>query len=271
MEGLDATVTSAAKLPEFGKSFAQALSGNFSGDSVMANLPSKVVIGDSVRVKISHVAYEAGITACRFNLHGRLTLQKGTIPFTTLALKAKLQHLWPQLKNWNIIPLGKGFFEFNFQSLEDMKKIWSIGAVNLQPGLMRFFCWTKDFTPKAQAQTHTQIWVRLIQLPQEYWGKQTIYEITSGLGTPLTIDEATQCRRFGLFVRVLVDVNLSDKLFESVIIEREGHALTIAVQYEKLPSFCVHCKSIGHSVQFCSKMNTDAHSKQMHQIQRCPT
>lgn len=109
-----------------------------------------------------------------------------------------------------------------------MKQVWAIGVVNLKPGFMHFSCWTKDFISKAQAQTHAQVWVRLMNLPHEYWGKQTIFEIASGLGSPLTIDDATVNRRFGLFARVLVDVDLANKMFDSVIVEREGHALSIS-------------------------------------------
>jgi len=90
-----------------------------------------------------------------------------------------------------MLPLGKGFFEFNFSSVEDMKKIWALGVLNLKPGLLRFYCWTQDFIPQAQNQTHAQPWVRLLHLPQEYWRNTTLYEIASGLGTPLTIDEST--------------------------------------------------------------------------------
>lgn len=72
-----------------------------------------------------------------------------------------------------------------------MRQVWALGVVNLKPGFMRFSCWTKDFIPKAQAQTQAQLWVRLMHLTQEYRGKQTIFEIVSGLGSPLTIDEAT--------------------------------------------------------------------------------
>ena len=63
-------------------------------------------------------------------------------------------------------------------------------------------------------------------------------EIASRLGTSLIIDDATVNRRFRLYARVLVVVDLSEKLFESVIVEREGHALSVMVQYEKQPSFC---------------------------------
>lgn len=124
--------------------------------------------------------------------------------------------------------------------------------------VMRFSCWTKDFIPKVQAQTHARVWVRLMQLPLEYWGKQTIFEIASGLGTPLTIDESTLNKRFGLYARVLIDVDLQEKLFESVIVEREGHALTVMIQYEKVPTFCANCKTIGHSIHSCSKLHADS-------------
>lgn len=60
-----------------------------------------------------------------------------------------------------------------------------------------------------------------MHLPQEYWRKKTLQEIASGLGTPLTIDEATKSRLFGLYARVLVDVDMSEKMFESVMVETE--------------------------------------------------
>jgi len=74
------------------------------------------------------------------------------------------------------------------------------------------------------------------------------------LGTPLSIDESTQHIRFVIFARVLIDVDLSENLFESVVVEREDHALSISVQYEKHPLFCAHYKMIGPSFQTCSKL-----------------
>ena len=136
-----------------------------------------------------------------------------------------------------------------------MRMIWALGTVNLKPGLLRFYHWSKDFAPQAQAQTRAQIWVRFMNLPQEYWEKQTLFEIASGLGTPLSIDEATQTRRFGIFARILIDVDLFEKMFDSVVVETDDHALSILIQYEKHPLYCVHCKMLGHSIQTCSKLN----------------
>jgi len=102
--------------------------------------------------------------------------------------------------------------------------------------------------------THAQIWVRLMHLAQEYWRKQTLFEIASGVGTSLIIDEATQSRLFGMHTRVLVDVDMSSHLFDSVIVEREGYAFSVEVQCEKRPSFCSHCKFLGHPIQQCRKL-----------------
>ena len=135
------------KPPEPVKSFSQALTG-IASDAVSGEsfyFPPKVVIGDSVRVRISKPAYESGLAASRTHLHGRLTLYKGDAPVTTQALKAKLHNLWPQLQNWTMTPLGKGFYELNFSSIKEMRRIRTLGSVNLKPGLMRFYSWTNDF------------------------------------------------------------------------------------------------------------------------------
>jgi len=125
LANMDATVNLAAMLPETGKSFAQASSN--SCEIQLSQLPPKVVMGDSVRVKISQDEYKSGIADCKCNLHGRLTRSKGDSPLTTQALKSKLTQLWQNLRNWNLIHLGKGYYEFNFGSIEDMRRIWDLG------------------------------------------------------------------------------------------------------------------------------------------------
>lgn len=268
MASLDSGVAS-VKPPESGKSFVQALSGPT--DYQITQLPQKFVMGKSVRVRITQAEYDAGIVDCCSNIHGRITLRKGDSPLPTLALKLKLSKLWPSIPNWELIPLGKGFFEFHFNTVDDMRRVWAMGAVNLNPGLLRFYGWSSDFTPQAQAQTHAQSWVRLMHLPQEYWSKKTLMEIASGLGTPLIIDDTTLNRRFGLYARVLVDVDLSEQLFESIIVEREGHALSVMVQYERQPSFCTHCKMSGHEVYNCQKLTLNLNEDTSKTVHKAPT
>jgi len=67
---------------EFSRSW-NIICSSFSGVNFLANLPPKVIMGDSVRMKISQADYEAGSSACQFNLHGHLTLHKGDSSLST--------------------------------------------------------------------------------------------------------------------------------------------------------------------------------------------
>lgn len=150
------------------KSFAQAVSA--AGE---VHSPPKVIIGDTVRFKVTQLVYEVELEACKRHLIGCVTMQKNDPPLTTKSLKSKLDSLWTHLHNWSVTPLGRGCFEFQFGLVEDMRKVWAQGVVNMKPGFLRFYCWSKDFNVMNQTQTHAQIWVRLIHLPQEYWHQQT--------------------------------------------------------------------------------------------------
>ncbi|MCI10848.1 DEAD-box ATP-dependent RNA helicase [Trifolium medium] len=39
------------------------------------------------------------------------------------------------------------------------------------------------------------------------------------------------------------------------MVEREGYAFYVQVVYEKLPEYCNHCQTIGHSVTVCHKIH----------------
>jgi hypothetical protein len=134
-----------------------------------------------------------------------------------------------------MVSLGRGFYEFHFDSFEDMRLVWSSGTINLKPGLMRLTKWTNDFNTSTPRQTHAQIWIRLMELPQEYWRQRTLFEIASAIGTPLSLDESTINRTFGHYARVLVDMDLSRLVFDEVMVEREGFTFKIQVVYEWLP------------------------------------
>jgi len=102
--------------------------------------------------------------------------------------------------------------------------------------------------------THAQVWIRLLELPQKYSMEQTLREIASAMGTPLLIDNATSKRLFGHYARILVDMDFSRKLFHEIVVEREGYAFTVEVAYEWMPDFCSHCQNIGHDVTACRRL-----------------
>ena len=97
-------------------------------------------------------------------------------------------------------------------------------------------------------------WLCIHELPQEYWMKRTPREIASADGTPLIIDSATH-NLFGHYARVLVFVDLSKKIFNEILVKREGFSFPIEVSLEWLPEFCYHCNNISHNITSCRRLH----------------
>ncbi|XP_024179202.1 uncharacterized protein LOC112185231 [Rosa chinensis] len=186
-------------------------------------------------------------------------MASGDMPNSPIDLQRKFGLLWGNLGCWKIIPMGKGFYTFNFDSEETVSRVWAQGAVALKPGTMRFMKWVPNFSPSNQRNTNSQVWVKFWDLGLEFWEPRTLFEIASGIGIPVKIDPNTLDRRFGLFARVLVDIDLSSNLPTEVLIKRKnGETFVQSVDYEKLPDLCSHCGNVGHRVTACKHVQPAA-------------
>lgn len=246
------------------KTFAQAV--NNICDIPDSQLPKPCLKGDYFAIEIPDEEYEAGLAACKHNLHGRIILPKGSSPINVEDLRAKLAGIWKSIGRWGITSIGKGFFELSFSSIEDLRRVRSVGTWNLNPGILKLFTWTKDFNPKNLNQTSVQVWMRIYGLSQEYWRKNILFAIASSVGTPICTDSIS-CkplmeRSFGHFARVLVDLDLSDQLRYGVMVERKGYAFFVDFEYENLPDFCTFCKSVGHYVDICRRRQLNSKDKE---------
>lgn len=101
------------------KTFAQALSNVC--DVPESQLPQPCYKGGNLAISIPDDEHEAGIADCKHNLHGRIIWPKGSTHLTVLSLKNKLKPLWKDLARWGVSSIGKGFYEFCFSSVEDVR------------------------------------------------------------------------------------------------------------------------------------------------------
>jgi len=108
------------------KTFAQALANTC--DIPLSQLPTPYIKGDMVAFWVEEEDYLVGLEDYNNHLHGRIILSKGDQPLTHLDLTKKLQLIWKALGPWKVIPLGKGFYEFEFSSLEDMRWVLRVGS-----------------------------------------------------------------------------------------------------------------------------------------------
>ncbi|KAK2653174.1 hypothetical protein Ddye_013030 [Dipteronia dyeriana] len=76
-------------------------------------------------------------------------------------------------------------------------------------------------------------------------------DIAHGIGVPLKVDKTTLEWDLGYYAHVLIDVDVSTTLTETLMLERNGGCLFISGFYENLPDFCNSCNSIGHHASRC--------------------
>ncbi|KAB2595812.1 ribonuclease H protein [Pyrus ussuriensis x Pyrus communis] len=93
-----------------------------------------------------------------------------------------------------------------------MQHVWAGGVISLQPGNLRFYQWTPNFSPNNFKNTAAQLWVRFWDLGLEYWDPTTLFEIASRIGTPIKIDPAT--------LNKSIDVEFSNNPAFEILVER---------------------------------------------------
>ena len=52
-------------------------------------------------------------------------------------------------------------------------------------------------------------------------------------------------------------IDLSNRAYDEILVEHEGYAFKVEVQYERRPLFCHHCFTIGHNVTTCKWLHQE--------------
>lgn len=108
-----------------------------------------------------------------------------------------------------------------------------------------------------QAQTSTQVWIRILNLPLECRKTQNLLNIAMGVGLPIKIDPLTLSLYHGLYARVLVEVDLSKPLPQKILVTKKDASNSnvfdffVDIEVEKIPKFCECCQMIGHEMSNC--------------------
>ena len=240
------------------KSFAAAFGGTRSFLLEEAPYLVPCIKGHALSIWIGQDEYFKGLAQCQYALRGQMTLNKGVKPCTTHDLASKLDKVWKMVHKWKMVSLGMGYYDFLLEHPDDQSRIWAAGTVSLQPGLLRLSQWTKYFNHNSQKQTHASTRIRLVELPQEYWRERTLKEIGSDVGTLISLDAPTRNKAFGHYARILVEIDSSKRVYDEILVEQEGFAFKVEVQYERRPLFFHHYYVIGHNVTMRKWLNLEA-------------
>nr|XP_009792247.1 PREDICTED: uncharacterized protein LOC104239331 [Nicotiana sylvestris] len=163
-------------------------------------------------------------------------------------LRSKLNDLWKLSEQLILIDLGWDFYIVKFSLEESMVKALHLGPWFISGNFLYVRKWEPKFIPQEATLTSTAIWIRLPQLPTEFYDQDILEKVGRKLGKLLKIDQYTSSNLSGRYDRICIQVPLKIPVETSVIIGDHKQA----VIYEREGTLCTVCGRIGHTAQNCN-------------------
>ena len=159
----------------------------------------------------------------------------------------KLKIMWNFAGNFSCVDLGSGFFLIRFDSQSGFEDVLKRGPWFIGDHFLSLRPWVPNFRASEASVKTVAIWVRLPELPVEYYHKESLLHIGSGLGPVLRVDFNTAAGTRGRFARICVQIDLEKPLARTVRVGK----IRLAVIYEGIGLLCFHCGRIGHRSELC--------------------
>ncbi|CAH9095681.1 unnamed protein product [Cuscuta europaea] len=152
-------------------------------------------------------------------------------------------------------PHDKGWVVFKFKNEADRTKVMLEGPYILYGKLLVLKVLSDDFSFEDDEFLKVPIWIKFPKLPVRLWNEDTISEVASKVGIPLTTDRITLERANHNFARVLIEVDVSKPPpFSFPIKMASGRIFEQRVLYETFPNYGFHCKLYGHHPFICKHL-----------------
>lgn len=165
-------------------------------------------------------------------------------------------------KNWNSVSLPElyyneeGYFIVRFRNQEDREHVLAQGPYFIYGKPLFLRQWSSDFEMKEDILRVMPLWVTFPQLPLHLWGEKCLAKIASSIGKPITMDECTTKKLRVSYARMLVEVDVTQKLRNSINIRDHNNKLVQqCIEYEWVPKYCHKCLKIGHDCALKKPMN----------------
>ena len=162
-------------------------------------------------------------------------------------IQSKLNTLWKPTGRMDVIDLGKEFFLTRFSCKEDHEMVLRKGPWFVGEHFLSIRPWEPNFKPSSTNVSSIAVWIRLNELPIEYYEMEVLSQIGNSVGKILRIDTYTANEARGCFARLCVQVDV-DKLLVTTVLLGGIHQ---AVNYEGIHKLCFSCGRIGHRKEAC--------------------
>ena len=159
----------------------------------------------------------------------------------------KLKALWRTTNGFSCVDLGLGFFLVKFENRDDFEEVLRNGPRFIGEHFLSIRPWVPDFRASEASVSSVAVWVRLPELPVEYYHKDSLMHIGSGLGPILRVDFNTASGNWGRFARLCIQLDLDKPLIRTVRVGK----LKLAVVYKGIGLLGFKCGKLGHKQEWC--------------------
>lgn len=159
-------------------------------------------------------------------------------------LSRRLREMWKPKGVMYLMDLPRQFFMVMFEHEDEYLAALTGGPWRVFGCYRVVQAWSPSFDPLKEEIETTLVWIRLANIPINFYHRSILLGIAKGLGNPIKVDLTTlHCER-APFARICVEVNPKKPLKGTILINGERYF----VAYEGLTNFCSKCGLYGHLV-----------------------
>ncbi|XP_020684462.1 uncharacterized protein LOC110101038 [Dendrobium catenatum] len=221
------------KRPEHIRVTERVKRGQFSADGVTVDLQLEVV--------------ERSINLLENAVVGKILGRR--LPF--FVLEAEVRRQWGRFGEFQLSTIGVDCFACTFASTEARDTVLCGGPWFFSGNIVGLDRWTPKFSPSSLEGLSLPVWIRLPQLPQQYWDQRTLIRIASMIGEPLWIDAQMGNVGWREYAQVCVMLDLARKLQSGIWINGWRGRFHQRVEYEGLGLSCFECGRVGYRKEHC--------------------
>ncbi|XP_016480566.1 uncharacterized protein LOC107801708 [Nicotiana tabacum] len=172
-------------------------------------------------------------------LHGKRILHQ--------ILKQKIQELWKINENFPLIDLGNDYFIVKLQKKENMNVILQKGPWFIYGFFLSIQRWQPNFVAMNAKQNYSAVWIRLPQLPTEFYDGQILQKIGGAIGKLLKVDACTSSPLRGRYARLCIELPMEEPVKKFIYIDSHRQL----IHYEADNFLCKTCGRLGHKTTSC--------------------
>ncbi|XP_061356291.1 uncharacterized protein LOC133300725 [Gastrolobium bilobum] len=175
-------------------------------------------------------------------------------------MKKKINVLWARKGKINVTDIGNDFFVVQFSEKDDLNFALNGGPWIVLGHYLSLRKWEPTFRPNSAGIAKIAAWIRLPDIPIEFYDEAFFRRIGNWLGKMIKVDSNTNAHVRGQFARICVELDLSQPLKGDYVLE----GFTKQIEYEGLGLICFGCGKYGHSTENCSAAPKQRSSSDIH-------